>query len=363
MSAQPGILSMGAAEPSAAAAVWSSHHERDMASKVLGIVMEHQRLAVGAYCVSRPCDGCMAVHRGSVMGFVSRGVPVEFVLPAFPAKSPNRSKVLGVMPDMAERLSLEFLGAVCDRVGQVYRPGARIIICSDGRVFSDLVGISDLDVTRYQTELRAMIDGISPVVLGLFNLDDQYPGYTHPTMRRALMRRYGDDLEALQRQVRAGDEQLALYRGITRFLVEDGDTPDYRGSRAALQRACRERAYRVIQRSQAWGKLVAQRFPDAVRLSIHPQRCGSAKLGIHLVATPDNWLTPWHGTAVDVGGRFLLMKRYQAEALGAELVHAGGRPSHYTMKGRNACLARPRSLSVFAQPRHPRAVTRPGQRR
>ncbi|MGH4025158.1 MAG: L-tyrosine/L-tryptophan isonitrile synthase family protein [Pseudonocardiaceae bacterium] len=262
------------------------------------------------------------------MRFVARGAPVEFALPAFPAKSPNSSKVLGATPDMAERLALEFLADICDRVGQLYRPGARIIVCSDGRVFSDIVQIGDSNVTRYQAELRSMIDGIGPESLDLFNLDDEYTGYSHTTMRQALMYHYGEDLEVLKQQVRGG-EQLTLYRGITRFLVEDAYTPDYRGSRAALQRQCRERAYGVIQRSKAWGRLIAERFPDAVRMSIHPQPCGSAKLGINLVETPDSWLTPWHSTAVDIGGRFVLMKRHQAEAMGGELVYVDGRPSHY----------------------------------
>jgi pyoverdine/dityrosine biosynthesis protein Dit1 len=272
------------------------------------------------------------------MRFVARGIPVEFVLPAFPAKSPNSSKVLGTTPDMAERLSLKFLRAMCDRVRQIYRHGARITVCSDGRVFSDLVQIGDSNVTRYQAELRAMIDEIGPDSLDLFNLDDEYTVSTHPAMRRMLMQRYGEDREVFKQQVRAGGEQLMLYRGITRFLVEDGDTPDYQGSRAALQRECRERAYGVIQRSKAWGKLIEARFPDAVRLSIHPQPCGSAKLGIRLVETLDNWLTPWHGTAVDLGGRFVLMKRHQAEAMGAELVHVDGRPSHYKARGSSTCL-------------------------
>lgn len=336
-------LFVGAAKPSTAApaargAVSSTRHEREMASKILRVIMEHQRLAMDSSCVSRPCGSCMEVHRGRVMRFVARGIPVEFALPAFPAKSPNNSKVLGATPDMAERLSLEFLCAICDRVRQIYRHGAKIIICSDGRVFCDLVQISDSNVTRYQAELQEMIDSIGPDSLGLFNLDDEYTGYTHTTMRRVLIGCYGEDLEMLKQQVRAGGEQLTLYRGITRFLVEDADTPDHQGSRAALQRECRVRAYGVIQRSKAWGKLVAGRFPDAVRLSIHPQSCGSAKLGIHLVEAPDNWLTPWHGTAVDVGGRFVLMKRYQAEAMGAKLVYVDGRPSHYTARGTNTCL-------------------------
>jgi hypothetical protein len=54
-----------------------------------------------------------------------------------------------------------------------------------------------------------------------------------------------------------------------------------------------------------------------------------AKLSIHLLETSDNWLTPWHGAAVDVGGRFVLMKQCQAEAMGADLIYVDGRPSHY----------------------------------
>ena len=91
----------------------------------------------------------------------------------------------------------------------------------------------------------------------------------------------------------------------------------------------------MIQRSKAWSELIAIRFPDAVRLSIHPQSCGATKLGIRLIE-PDNWQTPWHGVAVDVGGRFLLFKRAQAETLGALLIHRQGRPSHYVLTDEGA---------------------------
>jgi pyoverdine/dityrosine biosynthesis protein Dit1 len=80
--------------------------------------------------------------------------------------------------------------------------------------------------------------------------------------------------------------------------------------------------------------LIEARFSDAVRLSIHPQSCGAKKIGIRLSASalwPDSWQTPWHGVAVDTGGRFMLLKRAQAEALGARLIHREGRPSHYIL--------------------------------
>ena len=326
--------------------VLSTQYDCEMAANILRVVMEYQRRAADASCISHPCGSCITVHRGRLMRLVARNAPIDFVLPAFPAKSPNMSKVLGVTPDMAEQLSLAFLYAVCDRIRQIYRPGARIIVCSDGRVFSDLVQISDSNISRYQAELRTMIGNIGPGSLELFNLDDEYMGYTHTAMRRMLMRQHGGDLDLLKQQIRAESDQLALYRGIIKFLVEDADTPEYRGSRAALQRECRERAYGVIQRSKAWGNLLAERFPDAVRLSIHPQPCGSAKLGIHLVGTSDNWLTPWHGAAVNISDRFVLMKRYQAEAMGAKLVYVDGRPSHYIASGSTSCLVRSRSSRI-----------------
>jgi pyoverdine/dityrosine biosynthesis protein Dit1 len=45
----------------------------------------------------------------------------------------------------------------------------------------------------------------------------------------------------------------------------------------------------------------------------------------------ESWMTPWHGVAVDVGGRFILLKRSQAEGFGARMVSRGGRPSHFEL--------------------------------
>jgi L-tyrosine isonitrile synthase len=113
--------------------------------------MRYQRKRTApSSCVGSPCLNCTAVHRRRVESFVAAYEPVDFVLPAFPGKSPNRAKVLGSTPDMAEQLSLHFLQSLCDRVQERYAPGARMIICSDGRVFSDLVRIPDADITRYQ---------------------------------------------------------------------------------------------------------------------------------------------------------------------------------------------------------------------
>jgi pyoverdine/dityrosine biosynthesis protein Dit1 len=192
-----------------------------------------------------------------------------------------------------------------------------------------VVGIPDGDITTYQRDLDALIAELGAENLSTFNLDDVFDGYGFEAMRTRLMAEHGEPVEALQAAVRAGGEARRLYCGITRFLFEDALRPGMTISKTALQKDCRRRAYEVTRRSKAWDRLLAECFPDAVRLSIHPQACGSRKIGIHLMETTDEWLTPWHGVAVEVKGRFRLMKRKHVEALDAELVFRNGRPSHY----------------------------------
>ncbi|MFJ9214139.1 L-tyrosine/L-tryptophan isonitrile synthase family protein [Streptomyces sp. NPDC102264] len=312
------------------------------AIEVIRDVLLHQRRLRGSGCTGRVCLRCLRHHRDAIAEAMARGRTIEFLLPAFPTKSPNPAKVLGPLPDMAEELALRFLESLCERIAEVYPPGARILICSDGRVFNDLIGVSDENVTRYVHEINRMIDRIGAAHLGQFTLDEVSPGADHAQLRARLTAGRGPHPDELRAEVRQGGHMVQMYRGITRFMLEDLSVPEYTGSRAALQRHCRELAYGVIARSRAWDELLAELFPDAVRLSIHPQPCSTRKIGLLLADTPDVWLTPWHSTAVDTGdGLFTLMKRAEAEAAGGRLVTAHGRPSHFVLPRAHATAPTP----------------------
>jgi L-tyrosine isonitrile synthase len=310
---------------------------RDLATEILGLVMRHRRIPLEREgCAHHRCAACVAQHLDRILAVIERKEPVVFVLPAFPGKSPNPAKVLGPRPDMAERQSLAFLNALCRRIEKVYPPGARIVLCSDGRVFNDVVGIPESDLTMYQQDLGAMIAALKADCLSTFNLDHVFSGCSFDEMRSHLMTSFGEPIERVQEEVRADDNARRLYCGITRFLLEDALRPNMTISKTALQKQCRRRAYEVIQRSRAWDQLLAKFFPGAVRLSIHPQVCGSRKIGIHLMETQDEWLTAWHSVAVEAQGRFRLMKREHVERLGGELVFLEGRPSHYVVAPEDA---------------------------
>lgn len=312
-----------------------------MAMRILSEIMLFRRVSNARdLCMNVDCLMCSSLHLPKIISAVKAQVPVSFVLPAFPGKSPNMNKVLGTLPDFAEELALKFLGHLCVCIKKIYPFGIKIILCSDGRVFSDLIGIKEHDVTAYQDELGRLIEKMSLSDILILNLDDFYGELNFEKMRDELMKSYGRPLEALQLLVRNGvnpsasqDELEAnrMYRGITRFLFEDNVYPGQIKTRSAIQRESRTKAYEVMRRSNAWSELIAEYFPDAVRLSIHPQICGSKKIGIRLIGN-EGWMTPWHGVAMETKSGPVLVKRSEAEALGAKLIYSSnGLPSHYKL--------------------------------
>lgn len=69
--------------------------------------------------------------------FVATQQEVQTCLPSFPFKSANKKyKVLGSLPDKAEELALNRLNTMCQRICDIYPPGARVTIVSDGMVYN-----------------------------------------------------------------------------------------------------------------------------------------------------------------------------------------------------------------------------------
>src|SRR3990167_10754156 len=88
-----------------------------LARKIMLYVMQFRRIAgPKKSCATSSCEACLTPHLRQVISAIEERRPITFVLPAFPAKSPNLAKVLGALPDMAERLSLEFLSVLCKQI-------------------------------------------------------------------------------------------------------------------------------------------------------------------------------------------------------------------------------------------------------
>lgn len=76
-----------------------------------------------------------------VKGQVERGESIKMLLPGFPFKSPNnKTKVLGVSPDLGEELALKRLDGIASAIDEVYEHGAEMHITSDGLVYNGASG-------------------------------------------------------------------------------------------------------------------------------------------------------------------------------------------------------------------------------
>lgn len=302
-----------------------------VARRVLKLIMLHRKvLDSETHCpANAPCPQCLALHLPKLHYFISQQRPIEMLLPAFPAKSPNYHKVLGTLPDLGEEIALTFLQSLCDDIRQVYAPGARLKICADGRVFADLVRVSDADVSAYNVELKRLIATLGCADVEVVNLEDLIEPTSFDAARAWITARYAEPLAELKAKVRDTTHHRALFNGIHRFMIEDALALEPGKSKSRVKEESKAVAYEVIRRSNAWTRLLAEEFPHALRLSIHPQHPHSAKIGLRITRAADDWLTPWHGVVLLRDNDYLLMKREQAEEMGAKLVEKDGRPSHF----------------------------------
>jgi pyoverdine/dityrosine biosynthesis protein Dit1 len=276
------------------------------------------------------CDiACYQSPVEKISHSIARGKSIVFVLPAFPAKSPNANKTAGILPDLGEKLALRFLDTLCQQIKAFYPPGATVIICSDGRVFNDLLHVEDHNVDFYTREIKNIIRTDCLDNLSTFHLDDSYRELSPREMREILTQKYAEPLNTIKRKVREVYAARVLFNGVHRFIFEDYLSILPTLSRNKIRTITKEITYNVIQRSNAWSQFIKNKFPDAVRLSIHPQLCGSDKLGIMLLKSKDNWATPWHRIVLYDGQDYLLTRKQDAENIKATPVFKDKKFSHY----------------------------------
>ncbi len=310
------------------------------ATAILDVLFRHRRLLQedGGADATAWTEAEGGPHLGRLLDAITGDLPVHLILPAFPAKSPNRLKTLGVAPDLGERIGLRRLQQICDEIAAVYSPGARCTICSDGHVFSDLVGVPDPDVDAYRDGILQLLQELSAASLATFSLTEAFGAADYDTLREELLIGFAEPQSQLRQRVCDEPEARTQFNGIHRFLFEDalpGAAADQ--SRSQIRARTKDLAYRVVQRSNAWSRLLDERFPEALRLSIHPQKRVSPKIGVSLVATDDPWGTPWHGVMLADAHGYRLVRREHAEALDAALVYRKGRPSHFALPEAPTC--------------------------
>lgn len=111
----------------------------ETSSKILDIIGRYRLKKDKSTCSQ--ADGSILKFIALVYTHVKAGNPVPLSLPAFPFKSPNSTfKTLGKLPDKGEEIALAHLNGLCNAIGDVYAPGAKLSIISDGLVYNGMSG-------------------------------------------------------------------------------------------------------------------------------------------------------------------------------------------------------------------------------
>ncbi|KAM0425779.1 hypothetical protein ACHAPT_009029 [Fusarium lateritium] len=345
-SVQTGLIhdvAVGSMKPLASAVDTSA---LEISSKILDIIGRY-RLNKGE-SIYASADQSVLKFIALIYTHVKAQQPVPLCLPAFPFKSPNStSKVLGKLPDKAEEFALSHLNGMCQAIADIYAPGAKLTIISDGLVYNDLLGVPDKDVWGYGETLRALAasKGFAHIRFARLRdlvdldlpkeLDEMTYVANASNFRRALLNTFSKPGWTWD-EVRQAEDACMTYRGYIKFLQADLETVYPIGddrTKSRYKRGTEYIAKQMMARGDAFANAVRQKYPDHVRLSIHPST-GAVKLSISLLPTDSIYTTPWHSTLVlKLDGTIETGIRSQFENNeNLELVYENGRPSYYREK-------------------------------
>lgn len=289
--------------------------------------------------------------------FVTAGEPVKMCLPAFPFKSANKVyKVLGNLPDKAEELALDRLNTMCSRIKEIYPPGAKLTIISDGLVYNDLLGIPDRDTWNYGEALRQMCEEKGFKHIDFSRLKDlaTFPGLPEKlqeisyvanatNFRRVILNKYGKEDINIDNEIASNPDTKLTYLGYRRFLESDlQHIFPLGGGRTSngYKRDVKYLAKQMLIRGYAFAGACRDAFPNHLRLSIH-QSVGEHKVSMSLLNTKTGYTTPWHCcVALMADGEWVSapMGDFQEDPR-FEVVHENGRPSYFReLTGENGAI-------------------------
>lgn len=248
--------------------------------------------------------------------FINKNEPIKLILLAFPCKSANNDRVLGSAPDRGEELALKRLDGFCDQISpSVYPPGCKLVIMTDGRVYGDLVGVSDDSVAAYRETLKKLVplknvefhsldDHFSTETKDSGSLGSSGPdeavgakvtdGQSEVTSGHFGTKSHGDRLRELlvassgvteaevKAQIGPDGKYRNVFEGFRKLLEYDLKFEDS-VSEADRKAKIEGIAVKMMVRNFAYTELVEKKYPNRIRLSIHDHDNAGPKFGIVLL--------------------------------------------------------------------------------
>lgn len=267
------------------------------------------------------------ILHSKIASFVDKGEVIDFVMLGFPFKSTNkRDKVLGDMPDMAEKITIDNFADFNNKIKQVYQPGVKIHMVSDGYVFNDILITHDSIVAMYEEVSRDMI-GETPIEW--YKLPDFYSKrYSLNESREKLINHFGITGDTLEQRILMNPDVNYLYRGMIHFMEEEMAVREY-PSRNQLNKDAKRIARQMMFRNEAYSALVKAEFSNMIRISMHPSVNDGSKYSFKLIPGDRSIHSAWHCAILLDEQGYMTIHKKDAEMNKNRLIYKDGRPDHY----------------------------------
>ena len=238
-------------------------------------------------------------------------LPLRFLLPAFPCKSPNTEvKVLGSSPDYAEFLAIRSLIITARKLQQIYPIGVTVTIMSDYHTFDQYIGVNEENYKIYHEGLKQMIHNAgADDIIELLSLSSfpEFHDVPESELSKRLGEEYGDQnfLTNFDKSIKEDPVLMERYLGLRKFLGTD-QSQNLPGSPRSprAQRRLKVLARGMMSQGVALDKFlkVQSHIKDFIRLSIHNHHPQKGKFAVdlfkHAAYSRGILRTPWHHAVV-----------------------------------------------------------------
>ena len=236
--------------------------------------------------------------------------PLKFLLVGFPFKSANiEKKVLGQVPDMAERRSLEYLYGCIKALKAAYPHGVELVIFCDGIPFCEYLGISAETVKLYEQGLQKLVQDMPGITLITSDSLQEQLKLSSAQGICDVIDRYAPSDEEFHKQLETDSALQDGYKTLLGRLEIEFDSIKGReflakyGPLSKLTKA-------LMAREMRMRRFIEARFDaeDFIRLTVHYSKDLGKKFGIKL--SPNSFVTPYHGVLVEEGdGNWFILFR------------------------------------------------------
>jgi len=297
--------------------------------------------SISAFLLGMRAPNCPVENLEGLMGKLrcqyQSDQPMKMLLLGFPFKSTNRDlKCISAEVDLGEYLGLMTLQHLADQIGEIYKPGVHVTIVSDGLGYKTAIDESDDNIERYHTGITKLLAQFSSISFIGWKINEtiQSIDQLRAQVSQVKVARSQEAQETMQdmKLFVAKEFKSAYWEAHFRALATEATLAECRafehpapnakapkpGYLETRKTECINRELNRLRREKTlettaalsdcsikFGFFVSQNFPDYptyLRLSVHPHKDVSQKLGIQLVQGQSG--TPWHNAVVQDNGKF-----------------------------------------------------------